>query len=152
MSDDALKTTFTDTAGRVWNLRLSVAKALLLKDRLGFDVEQILDTQNGPLSQLVADTWQLVKILCLLTEEARKEQGVSEEQFLEGLEGETLDEATSAFLNGVATSLKKLKRRTLAAMVRQVENGTEEAARKFESKILEESQRVAEKIDSAIGG
>lgn len=149
---EELKTTFTDTSGRVWNLRLTIAKAMLLRDKLGFDIEKVIDTQAGPMASLLDDSWKLVEILLALTAQERKEQNVSDDDFLNALEGETLDEATRAFLNGVTLSLKKLKRRTMAAIVRQMEIGTETAAKKLEKKVQEAGQKMAEKLDSVIGG
>ena len=148
---EELKTWFDDELGRRWNLKISVGKAMLLRDEMNLDVNQLIDPKSGLLHELIVDSWKLVDILLLLTRDQRKDLSVSDKDFADALGGETLDAAVEAFLFGVTSSLKKLQRRAFCAMTRQLNMGLEKVATKVESQILESQNQMDKRIDSVIG-
>lgn len=148
---EELKTWFKDEAGRQWNLKITVGKSMLLRDEMNLDVNQLVDPKSGLLHELIVDSWKLLDILLLLTREERRELNVSDKEFADSLGGETLDEATEAFLYGVTSSLKKLQRRAFAAMTRQISTGMEKAAQKIESQIAKAEEKMDRELDLAIG-
>jgi hypothetical protein len=148
---EELKTWFDDELGRRWNLKISVGKAMLLRDEMNLDVNQLIDPKSGLLHELIVDSWKLVDILLLLTRDQRKDLSVSDKDFADALGGETLDAAVEAFLFGVTSSLKKLQRRAFGAMTRQLNMGLEKVATKVESQILESQNQMDKRIDSVIG-
>ena len=148
---EELKTWFRDEKGRQWNLKITVGKAMLLRDEMNLDINQLIDPKSGLLHELIVDSWKLLDILLLLTRDERKEQNISESDFANALGGETLDEATEAFLFGVTSSLKKLQRRAFAAMIRQLSTGMEKAAQKIEVEMVKAEKTMGQRLDLAIG-
>jgi hypothetical protein len=148
---EQLKTWFKDEQGRQWNLKLTIGKAMQLRDEMNLDVNQLIDPNSGLLHELMVDSWKLLDILLLITRDERKQISVSDEDFANALGGETLDEATEAFLYGVTSSLKKLQRRAFAAMTRQLSTATEMAAQRVVSQIQKNEEKIGERLDSAIG-
>ena len=148
---EELKTWFQDEKGRQWNLKITVGKAMLLRDEMNLDINQLIDPKSGLLHELIVDSWKLLDILLLLTRDERKEQNISESDFANALGGETLDEATEAFLFGVTSSLKKLQRRAFAAMIRQLSTGMEKAAQKIEVEMVKAEKTMGQRLDLAIG-
>jgi len=146
-----LKTWFKDEKGRQWSLKITVGKSMLLRDEMGLDVNQLVDPKSGLLHELIVDSWKLLDILLLLTRDERKGLNVSDLDFADALGGETLDEATEAFLYGVTSSLKKLQRRAFAAMTRQISTGMEKAAQKIEAQIQKAEAKMDQQLDLAIG-
>ena len=148
---EELKTWFRDEKGRQWNLKITVGKAMLLRDEMNLDINQLIDPKSGLLHELIVDSWKLLDILLLLTRDERKEQNISESDFANALGGETLDEATEAFRFGVTSSLKKLQRRAFAAMIRQLSTGMEKAAQKIEVEMVKAEKTMGQRLDLAIG-
>lgn len=150
-TEEQLKTWFTDEQKRQWNLKITIGKAMLLRDEMNLDVNQLIDPKSGLIHELLVDSWKFLDILLLLTREERKALAVSDKDFADALGGETLDEAMEAFLFGVTSSLKKLQRRAFAAMTRQLTTGMEMAAAKIETQIQKNQNLLEERIDLAIG-
>ena len=148
---EELKTWFHDEKGRRWNLRITVGKAMTLRQEMNLDINQLIDPKSGLLHELIVDSWKLLDILLLLTRDERKEQSVSDKDFADALGGETLDEAVEAFLFGVTASLKKLQRRAFAAMTRQLSTGMEKAATKLEAEMTKAERTMDQRLDMAIG-
>jgi len=148
---EELKTWFKDEQGRQWNLNITIGKSMQLRDEMNLDVNHLVDPKSGVLHELLVDSWKLLDILLLLTRDERKELGVSDKDFANALGGETLDEATEAFLFGVTSSLKKLQRRAFAAMTRQISTGMEKAAVKIEAQIQKAEAMMDQKLDTVIG-
>lgn len=150
-TEEQLKTWFTDEQKRQWNLKITVGKAMLLRDEMNLDVNQFIDPKSGLIHELLVDSWKFLDILMLLTRDERKEKNVSDIDFANALGGETLDEAMEAFLFGVTSSLKKLQRRAFAAMTRQISTGMEKAATKIEAQMAKAETTIDQRLDTAIG-
>lgn len=129
------KTTFTDTKGREWALRISIGAAMRLRDEAGVDVDKILDEKTSPLQSLIEDPIKLVAALEILVEEQRERLKIERVDFLNAIDGSVLDEALESFLFAIAASLGKLKRRALEAAIPKVTTGLDDLATKIEAKI-----------------
>ena len=141
---------FKDNKGRVWSLALTVGKAMRLRDELGIDVGKILDDENKLLNDLIQEPWQLVEILVSLTRERRESIEVDDQDFCEALTGDVLDDASIAFIYGVALSLPKLKRRALMATADRIFGGLDVAATKIEEVIRREGAKLEATLDQEI--
>lgn len=129
------KTSFRDAVGREWSTRFSVAMAMRLKDEARLDVEKIFDKEGSFVNALLSDQYRLIQALEIVTEEQRKRLEVSRKDFLEALDGEVLDEALDALLLGIASSLPKLQRRALIAMVPRIATGLDAMVSRVETQI-----------------
>lgn len=151
MEEEQVKTTFRDLKGREWNLRVTVQRAMDLREKMAFDIELFADPNHGLMQKMVDDSWLLIDALLIMTADERAEKKIDNKDFLDAIDGPVLDEALTAFLNGIAVSLKKLKRRALLAAVRQVDHGMEMAATRMEARIDKNLPAMERQIDSAIG-
>jgi len=129
------ETTFTDAKNREWHLTVTIGDSMRLKRELGFDVGKLLEEGNGEFQKLIQDEWLIIEILAVLLGpqlQSRKmltDSGDGDgskkptDSFYDGLVGETLDDATAAFLHAVADSLPKSTIETAAtAMDRKIES------------------------------
>lgn len=131
---DEPKTTFKDTKGRVWSLRVTIGDAMRLRELCQIDVAKIT-ADEGLIKDLIADPWKLVDAIKVLTESQVAAKGLAFDDLAAALDGPTLDEAFDALVGGIAASLGKLQRRALSALVRKLSPGLETLATKIEAKI-----------------
>jgi len=153
--------TFKDSKGREWALNFTIADAFRFKRELKIDVDLLTRGDDGEIERILCDGWRIVEILVALLGpqieragllEKFEENGVEKfrpsDDFYEGLGGEVLDEASVCFLRAVASSLPKLKRRALLAMIEKLSPTIEMAAGKLEEKIR--TKDLTEEITEAI--
>lgn len=124
--------TFKDTKGETWTLTITVGKAMKLKDELGLDVQTLMDKNSVTLERMLSDSWKIVEILALLLSDQFENRGLSDQEFFERIEGSTIDDATIAFLEAVADSLPKLKRRPMRMMIQKLSPSINQAAERVE--------------------
>jgi hypothetical protein len=108
-------TTFTDTQGRKWDVRLDVAAVRRVRDQAGVDLLNLSD--ESTLHRLVYDPMGLAAVLWALLEPAAQAAGVTEEQFAAGLGGDALTAATDALLESVVGFFRPAQRRVLQAAI-----------------------------------
>lgn len=133
--------TFKDSRGRSWDLTFSVGLAMELRDKLGLDVDKIVDGSGDFIKKIVDDNYKFIAAIELVTNEQREKAGISRQDFLLSLGGDELDAAFDALLYGISASLGKLKRRALLATIPKISKKLDEATETIEAK-----------IESAIGG
>lgn len=105
---------FTDSAGRSWTLRIDVSAIRRVRQALDVD---LLDLAGGPLLDRVAgDPVLLVDILYVLARGQADEQSVDAEAFGAAMVGDAIDGAVTAILETLADFFPSRK----AALLRQV--------------------------------
>jgi hypothetical protein len=133
---------FIDTTGAPWSIALNVALMRRIKQQLGVDLLKAIDDPRT-LHALSDDVVVLVDTVWLCVESAAKELGVTDEQFGERLNGETLDQAARALMEALVEFfplnrrpiLQKILEKsaamesaTLAAINQAIDNGAIEQA------------------------
>lgn len=96
MQDTDSPASFTDTAGRSWNLTLDVATVKAVKKRAGVD---LLDLEKGLPVQLRENPVLLVDALWVIVEPQAGD--CTDEGFGRALGGDTLDAAAAALVQGL---------------------------------------------------
>lgn len=97
--------TFKDNAGRTWSVALNVHQMKRIRAHLGIDLANViaLDKDGAVKVDLVdriaGDPCLLVDVLWVCVEEEAKEAGVTDEQFGRSLAGDSIEDATKAFLD-----------------------------------------------------
>lgn len=97
--------TFKDNAGRTWSVALNVHQMKRIRAHLGIDLANViaLDKDGAVKVDLVdriaSDPCLLVDVLWVCVEEEAKEAGVTDEQFGRSLAGDSIEDATKAFLD-----------------------------------------------------
>ncbi|MBO4708502.1 MAG: hypothetical protein J5727_01840, partial [Kiritimatiellae bacterium] len=96
--------TFTDNKDRVWEVELNIRQMKRVRDILGIDLVNVISANKDgsvstdTLERVANDPILLVDILWVLCEGQAKPAGVTDEDFGSSLAGESIEEATRAFL------------------------------------------------------
>lgn len=141
---------FTDKKGRVWNLEINVFQFKRCRDILDFDLSALrnilVPTSTGPkvLASLIDEPITFVNVLYVLCMDQAKADGVSDEEFGQSFDGETLERATNAFLEELALFLPEPVRSALT----KIKEKAVEAVAAARAELSEE--KISELLNSAI--
>ena len=97
--------TFRDNRGRVWQIALNVWEVKRVRAALGVDLANAItvdakgDVNAGLVDRIANDPCLLVDILWVLCEDQAREEGVADVDFGSSLAGDSIEEATTAFLD-----------------------------------------------------
>ncbi len=97
--------TFKDGKGRTWEVALNVWQMKRIRDALGIDLVNVISTGDDGsvkvdlVDRIANDPVLLVDILWVLCERSAKSAGVTDEDFGSSLAGDSIEEATRAFLD-----------------------------------------------------
>ena len=91
-------TRFTDALGREWSIDLTIGSARALKDGpMSIDLCRLNEGEPSLGRRLVTDAVLFADVLADLTAPARKQDGLTAEQFQAALDGPALIRASDAF-------------------------------------------------------
>ena len=96
---------FTDTKERVWDVELNVRQMKRVRDVLGIDLVNVIQAgkdgavATDTLDRVATDPILLVDILWGLCEGQAKAAGVTDDDFGSSLAGDSISDATRAFLD-----------------------------------------------------
>ena len=126
---------FTDTKGRVWDVELNVRQMKRVRDVLGIDLVNVIQAgkdgavATDTLDRVANDPILLVDILWVLCEGQAKAAGVTDDDFGSSLAGDSIADATRAFLDELVDFFPGARRLFLKKAV--------DLARKFETENAE---------------
>ena len=135
--------TFTDNAGRIWNISVTVDAVKRVRSLLDVD---LMDAAGGKLIQELSENPILLcdVIYCIVKPQADKES-VSDEDFGRAMAGDTIDQATTAFLEELIDFFPCRKRGMLKKVLAKLKNleaiAAEVVSKKLDSPELEEQMR-----------
>ena len=122
---------FTDTKERVWDVELNVRQMKRVRDALGIDLVNVIQAgkdgavATDTLDRVANDPILLVDILWVLCEGQAKAAGVTDDDFGSSLAGDSISDATRAFLDELVDFFPGARRLFLKKAV--------DLARKFET-------------------
>ena len=134
---------FTDTKERVWDVELNVRQMKRVRDVLGIDLVNVIQAgkdgavATDTLDRVANDPILLVDILWVLCEGQAKAAGVTDDDFGSSLAGDSISDATRAFLDELVDFFPGARRLILKKAVG--------LARKYE---MESAAAVAEALES----
>ena len=134
--------TFKDNAGRTWSVTLNVLQMKRIRAHLGIDLVNVITLDAGGkvkvdlVDRIANDPCLLVDILWVCVEDEAKAAGVTDEEFGRSLAGESIEEATRAFLDELVDFFPGAKRLFLAKAV--------DLARKFDGEMTEALAKALE--------
>jgi hypothetical protein len=134
--------TFRDNKRRVWTLEVNVAAIKRVRGLCKVDLNSIVevDPENRPtarlLEQLSSDPVLLVDVLYAICKPDADKQGVTDEEFGRSLAGDSIDEATAAFLDELVDFFPGAKRLFLKKAV--------ELSRKYAGEMTESLAKALE--------
>ena len=126
---------FTDTKERVWDVELNVRQMKRVRDVLGIDLVNVIQAgkdgavATDTLDRVANDPILLVDILWVLCEGQAKAAGVTDDDFGSSLAGDSVSDATRAFLDELVDFFPGARRLFLKKAV--------DLARKYETENLE---------------
>ena len=125
---------FTDTKERVWDVELNVRQMKRVRDVLGIDLVNVIQAgkdgavATDTLDRVANDPILLVDILWVLCEGQAKAAGVTDDDFGSSLAGDSISDATRAFLDELVDFFPGARRLFLRKAV--------DLARKYETENL----------------
>ena len=143
------KTQFKDTSGKLWTLSISIKNYIDIKQKFGIDISDVFSKDNNWLAQLAAqdDLMNLIGILLEVTESARKEQNISDDEFFALFDGDTLEAATSAFIEAVVLFLPAHKQIAMRTVVEAVEVGLQKTQETLDASKTRMIEKVSETME-----
>lgn len=140
---------FTDTAGRRWNLALSVGTVKRVRDLAGVDLLAVLDKPQS-LIDLAGDPVRFVDVLYVVIKPQADQVGISDESFGESLDGETVEAATDAFLEALVDFFPGARKTTLKRVLDRAKS-TARSAEAALTKALDDGT-IDQAISEALAG
>ncbi len=137
---------FVDGKKRSWEVSVTVATLVKAKSLLDVDLLTIIDKDSPLLTRLIEDPVLLCNLLYVTVKEQADAGKISDEEFGRGLSGDTLNDATRAFLEGLACFFRSTTKRTaLKAVTRAVFAAEDRLTKALEERVANgELDRVAE--------
>lgn len=99
--------TFRDGNGREWHINVTVADVKRVKEQTGLLLTNLVEEKLLPLASLVSDPVALVDTIWVLIEPQAKVAGLTDEQFAQSLSGDSLEQATGAFMEALTDFFPK---------------------------------------------
>lgn len=109
---------FKDKHGRPWNVEINTTAIKRVKSIAGVDLLNLTE-EYGLFTRVLADPIQLVDVLYAVCEPQCREQGVTDEQFGEGMVGDVINEATQRLLDEVIGFFPNARQRANLTAIRQ---------------------------------
>ena len=106
---------FTDAQGSEWVLRVNVNTVRKVRNATDEDLTKVVESDT--LSRLAGDSVLLGDVLWCIVAEQATERKITNEQFLERLEGDALEAATTAFVEALVDFFPKPRRDLLKRLV-----------------------------------
>lgn len=140
---------FKDSKGRVWTLVIRVSEYRMLRETHGIDIGDIFDEKDSWVTKLVSqeDMMLLPLILHDLCMTQCDDRDISDYDFFEGLDGDTLSSATNALIAAVANFIPAHKRAVLLAIVGNIQKGLARTSEKVIEKESEIQALLEKQID-----
>ena len=134
--------TFKDCEGRTWSVTLNVLQRKRIRANLGVDLVNVIALDSGGkvktdlVDRIASDPCLLVDILWVCVGDEAKAAGVTDEEFGRSLAGDSIDEATAAFLDELVDFFPGAKRLFLKKAV--------ELSRKYAGEMTESLAKALE--------
>ena len=150
---------FADKNKQVWDIELNIGAAIRLKSRLGIDIENVITLNNqakpediSVLEKISSDAIFLFNIIYVLCEKQCKERNLSEEDFAESFDAESIELATEALLDEIVNFSRPAKRKVLEQLRRISREFSAKAGQKLDEVLMDpEFQKTIElELEKAI--
>jgi hypothetical protein len=127
---------FTDNAGRTWQISVTVATIKRVRGMTGVDLMGVVNPESGLFDKL-ADPVTLVDLLWAVVQPAP--EGVTDEDFGNAMGGDALESATKALLDEMVDFFPKGRRTILRNLLDKTED--------FSAATLAKAALEVEKLD-----
>lgn len=135
---------FTDLNRNEWSIVITVKEYMAIKREYNIDVGAIFDDKNNWMANMLAqeDVETFLGILCECTKAQQEAKGLSEDEFFQGLGGDTLSDATDALIQGIVNFIPAHKRKALEGVIQTQKTAIE----KVSEAVVMETQEAQKKV------
>ncbi len=119
---------FKDTNGRSWPVRITVATIRRIKDLTGLELGSLSNSQA--LADISGDYLRLSRVLYAIVKPDADAVKITEDQFLDALSGDCLEQASSAFVEALADFFPGAQGRLIRTAMKQAEKQMQDALEK----------------------
>lgn len=135
---------FKDSLGRQWTVSIKVSSAKRVQDECGINLLRLLDDPQS-LDELANNPLTLVDCIYAIVRPQVEDAGLSFDQFCDGLDGQSMDDATVAFIEALVDFFPGARK----AMLRKVADRALSAIDRNEKAMRE--MIASGKVDEALG-
>lgn len=136
--------TFTDTEGRLWNVKGSLGAFERVKTGTGVDMLDLPTTQQ--CLREISDVFKLGKVLYCMCEDQVTARGLTPEQFADAFNADTLYEASNALLEEVIFFCRK----DIRPMMQMAMEKAKQAETRAIEKLKERTVAMSDDLDEAM--
>ena len=141
-------TQFKDLKGHTWTILITVATFTMLKEQHNVDISQIFESENNWISELLRqdDPTKLPLMLRDILDSQVQTAGLSDQEFFEGLCGDTLSTATDALIQAIVNFTPVHKRKPLQLIVDNLNSSLAKASQK----VVEQEKKIQDHVDKEL--
>jgi len=140
--------TFTDNAGRTWTVALNVTTLKRVKSLCGVDVLDSVNDGGKLLNRLSSDPVLLCDVIFALCKDQAVAKEISDQDFGCAMAGDSIESATTAFLEELVDFFRGEKRKTLQRSIARVARYEEKFLKAVQLKL--EDPKMDEAVDRVI--
>ncbi|MCP4125839.1 MAG: hypothetical protein GY753_02105 [Gammaproteobacteria bacterium] len=130
-----MSTTFTNTLGNTFTIRINVFAIKNVKEQTGTDIGKLLNEEAAGLKELTEDPIAMCDVLYVLCEDQAKVFGMTDRQFGESMAGDVYEAAVYAFIEAYADFCPAHLRDVLKEGLRMGRQQTESAKIEFQDRL-----------------
>ena len=140
--------TFTDTEGRLWNVKGTLGAFERVKTSTGVDMLDLPSTQKC-LGQ-ISDVFTLGKVLYAMCEQQCDARNISPEDFADGFNADVLVEASNALLEEVVFFCRKDLRPAMQMALDKARQADERMIAKMQGQVAAMEQQMDRAMESML--
>ena len=137
--------TFGDKIGRPWNLEATYASYARVKAHTGVSLFDLATEERKSLQQL-SDPFVLGQVIWCLVEPQAVGRGLTQEQFYEAFDGETLDRCYNALVDEMVFFCPTRARKVLTLAVQKVRDADAVADKVVDERMPEIEKAIDEEL------
>ena len=126
---------FTDKKDNEWFFDITIGTVSRVKKEMDLDILDMGD--ESFLKTIAGDPMKLGQLIYVLLRDQVEKAGIKEEDFYHGFSGDTIDEATDAFLQALVDFFPKSERRTTQLMLAKTREVMEKSQVLMQQKLNE---------------
>ena len=130
-----MSTTFTNTLGNTFNIKVNVFAIKNVKEQTGTDIGKLLNEEAAGLKELTEDPIAMCDVLYVLCEEQAASFGMSDRQFGESMSGDVYEAAVYAFIEAYADFCPAHLRDVLKQGLKMGKEQAESAKTEFQARL-----------------
>ena len=132
---------FTDSKNRTWVVDITVSAIRRIRDLTGIDFGNAkVFADQGTMEKIGLDVVLLAEVLYAALLPAITQKGIEKDDFCDAIQGDAINEAQFALLDGIADFFPKAQGNLLKSVLRQAREEQEKAVKEMEESLTPAQQ------------